>query len=319
MQVSDDELLKETKLNPSTTEDLVNILSNMSIQHNSLVNNSFEESFNVQFVDFYSTAFNLANVTIIILRNFNGPPRATVNILPCQILPDNGIVYKKDHLDPESTLKVTPFYRASPLIHVRAREPGADTILVLQFHSTDVANYTCAKWDSNFNAGAWVVNDCYYLGRHNGSEMCQCQSMGMFSLFRYGIKLIAGDADDKIAIYVAATIFWLATFIICFRFYVILPKEKCSKALSFEFCRIENRILLQLLIAWCLFLMFFVIEPLTFGSSVACVILSTLWQYFLFVSMAWVFILLVYHRRQLLDQLIINPTSFLIRISFFTW
>jgi hypothetical protein len=319
VQVSDDELLKETKLNPSTTDDLVNILSNMSIQHHSLLNNSFEESFNVQFVDFYSTAINLPNVTIIILRNFNGPPRAIVNILPGQILPDDGILYRKDHSDPEFNLTVTPFFRASQLIHVQAREHGADTILVLQFHSTDVANYTCAKWDSNFNAGAWVVNDCYYLGRHNGSEMCQCHSMGMFSLFRYGDILIPGDSDDKIAIYVAAAIFWLATFLICFRFYLILPKEKCSKSLSFEFCRIENRILLQLLIAWCLFLMSYIVEPLTFGPSVACVILSTFWQYFLFVSMAWVFILLAYHRRQLLDQLIINPTTFLIKISFFTW
>ena len=40
--------------------------------------------------------------------------------------------------------------------------------------------FQCFQW----NSGRWMTGDCWYLGRHNDSEVCQCISGGIYALFR---------------------------------------------------------------------------------------------------------------------------------------
>ena len=280
-----------------------------------------------------------ANVTVPLNRqNLRNRTQimATFSVISAQLFAVNGKTKQIDRLatysrhasDPTNIEPLGLFSLASSIVSVDlSTEPPLTYLswpLIIQLGplqgDSEVMHdvHVCARWDPHaINAtGAWFSDDCLYLGKENDSHVCQCRSSGVFVLLVHSARQVY---VDKVIITMTLLFFSGVSLWIVLHFYCKVGRTTTPGKISFEYCFVDNRIHLQLVISWNCFLVFYLGQSFHSTSDATCIALSTICQYFLLVSLVWVTIASFNHRHKTRGTKTTGRTIYLLEISFAAW
>ena len=298
-------------------------------------NDSAHFSGSQQFAPVMTIDFNRVTVTIAKdpeNTGYNAILSTIVTVLPTELLAidpltkDNIIELRKaDPSDPTRTsLVLGKFTAGQTTVHVdqKAATLSASTPFTLAFkedgdlpHLPD-STFLCARWDSwlSKSRGGWLTGDCWYLGVDAGTHICQCLSSGVYGLFRSeGESALRLALIRRLPIIINIVLFLFIALSLVVRSVFIYRKAVREMDL------VEMGARLQIVVAWTGMLFFHLGQYFVPGHVVGCVILTTLFQFFLTVAFFWQCTLLVIRRWQIQERWIKNQNACIIKISFAVW
>lgn len=161
----------------------------------------------------------------------------------------------------------------------------------------------CFKWDS----GGWMAGECWYLGRHNDAEVCQCTSAGVYGLFRKR-RVDSVRSAFYVSDYVSIALSVLA---VC----GLSGSVQVARSRRSDHC-VAVVLLLQMAVAWMVILMSCVARRLVGG--VVCFSLSILFHYFMMASLL-LMIALVMEEHVRINRDGSSGKSFLLKASLSVW
>ena len=285
---------------------------------------------------------NSGQVTFHLLDNaaeFADPSEVstTLSLLPRRLLNhknamNDHVLYERSAADAET---VTSFESGRfpmenvPVVSVDIRSAAraarsATAEFVLRFNASNNETHVCAKWDAandvTLGRGGWLVSQCLYLGSADGEQhLCQCRSTGIFALFRLGSAGPRRHQANQTPLVIATATFLLLTIGLVATFYVYPCCCQPLALVRFQSQWIENRILLQMLVSWSLFLVLYLCQRHVDRPSIVCVVLTTFTLFFLLASLYWTAASVIYQRMLLNSRPIANESFFLMEMSFITW
>ena len=250
---------------------------------------------------------NISHVTLLVpvtLDNFGGKSQLVVSavILPqdlllfsvddggeFQVVGDSVVRVGLETDPPEVTQLTSPF-----TLLLRSCRP---TLEHERLH--------CFRW----NSGRWVDGDCWYLGRNDSADVCQCTSAGIYALFRKrpmdgSIQSGAFYASDvaSIAVCLVALCGQVGS--------VLVAQSRGSEQL------VADAFLLQMAVAWMAVLVSCVARhPL---RAVGCLTISILFQHFLVASLL-LLLALVAEEHVRIGQQGLEAKNFLLKASLSAW
>lgn len=287
--------------------------------------------------------FNRVTVTIAKDTENTGQPNSIlskiVTVLPTELLAIDPLtksniidLHKGDPSDPTKAKLILGKYTAGQTtVHVdlKAVAPTAaatSALFTLSFKndgdgsSLPDGTFLCARWDSRLSEsrGGWLTGDCWYLGvdknAGGGAHLCQCHSSGIYGLFRLEEESALRLAlMRRLPIIINVVLFLLVDLSLIIRSVFIYRKAVREMDL------VEMGARLQIVFAWTGMLFFHLSQYFVPGHIVGCIVLTTMFQFFLTVSFLWQCTLLVIRRWQIRERWIKNQNACIIKLSFAVW
>lgn len=336
--------LTELQFLPDVLEDLIQLFSDLPALDNrgsrvrvnigdqvSVVADGIDTTLgNQHFASEIVIDFNRLSVTIQKDAE-NSVLSTVVALLPSELLAidpvtKNSIIdlYKVDASDRTQRSILGKFIASQTIVHVNLKSvvKTSATPFMLAFKidgpSSAESTFMCARWDSRLNDvhGGWLTGDCWYLGRTDeaGTHLCQCHSSGIYGLFHSEEdRTLRLALIRRLPIVINVILFLFMTSCLIIRSALV-----CRKAVR-EMDLVELGARLQLVIAWLTMLFCHLGQYFTPGQKVGCIILTTLFQFFLTAAFFWNIILLVVRRWQIHQRWISNQHACLAKLSFAVW
>lgn len=302
-----------------------------------------------------TTTIDLDRATVTLAKDgantagYNGFLFTVVTVLPTELLGIDPLtksnvvdMYAADASDPTQTSLVGKYTASQTTVHVDLKILGKSAtsmsqVLTLAFKEDATTgfsgaaalsdqsdtDYVCARWDWSLNTsrshtGGWMMGNCWYLGVDAiGTHFCQCDSTGVYSLFRSdGEKARLRMAlIRRLPIIINAASFLLMASLLIIHSLFIYRKSARQMDL------VEMGARLQMVIAWTAMLFANLLQYFILSGymMIGCMLLTTLFQFFLTVAFIWQCALLLIRRWQIRDHWISHQTSSLVKFSLAVW
>lgn len=186
------------------------------------------------------------------------------------------------------------------------------------WESIPASTLFCARWDSRAIGlqGGWLTGDCWYLGINEyRRHICQCHSSGIYSLFRSAreTRTLWSALIHRLPIVINIALITLVATCLVIRSACIYHKAVREMDL------VEMGARLQLIMAWLMMLCCHLSQYFVQAHMVGCIVLTTLFQFFLTSAFFWQGTLLVIRRWQIHEHWIPNQNACLAKFSFAVW
>ncbi|XP_032782600.2 LOW QUALITY PROTEIN: uncharacterized protein LOC116920568 [Daphnia magna] len=256
-----------------------------------------------------------------------------VAVLPFDLLAVNPLtkdnvvnLYKIDASDRTRSSLLGQFISGQPIVHVNL-QPILMTVPMLftlafkedrDWESIPASTLFCARWDSRAIGlqGGWLTGDCWYLGINEyRRHICQCHSSGIYSLFRSAreTRTLWSALIHRLPIVINIALITLVATCLVIRSACIYHKAVREMDL------VEMGARLQLIMAWLMMLCCHLSQYFVQAHMVGCIVLTTLFQFFLTSAFFWQGTLLVIRRWQIHEHWIPNQNACLAKFSFAVW
>lgn len=345
--------LEELQLHPSALNDLVDLLSEVTLlgMRANRAERRFGEEVTVaaERTDFGAGSWRTKQAPTVLdvdgavvnitkdLANFGNKPSLTAVAasLPSALLTLDPVtktriltVHKRDASDPRYDVALGSYIADSTPVRVELRtEPKTTHLtspLTLAFRTAEQGaneeGVLCARWEdrsSSSKRGAWFTDGCWYLGRDlSGSHICQCNSPGIFGVFHPEQAYFAklrSALTHRLPI-IANVALFAAVFVTA----IVRACFVFRKALQ-EMDLVEMGVRLELIAAWTAMLIFSLAQTFLAGQSVPCTVLTTMTQFFLLAAFMWLCMLPILRYWQIHERWIKCQGVFLVKTSFAIW
>lgn len=256
-----------------------------------------------------------------------------VAILPFELLAVNPLskdstitLYKLDASDRTRSNFLGKFISGQTIVHVNLQSavktlPIPFTLAFKEdehWESLPASSPLCARWDSRATGlhGGWLTGDCWYLGiDESRRHICQCHSSGIYSLFLSAseTRTLRSALIHRLPIVVNIAVVTLVVTCLVIRSALIYHKAVREMDL------VEMGARLQLVIAWLAMLFCHFSQYFVAADMVSCIVLTTLFQFFLASTFYWQSTLLVIRRWQVHEHWVQNQNACLAKFSFAVW
>lgn len=285
-------------------------------------------------IDFDRVTVTVANRDVAD-AGYNGFLFTIVTVLPTELLAIDPMtksniidIYAADASDPTQNSLLGKYTASQTTINIDFKEQFAKPTtqqkpsepFTLAFKEVDdlpESTYVCARWDSRLSRsqGGWVTGNCWYMGKDvTGTHFCQCHSTGIYGLFH------SDQASRlRLAFFRLLPITINAvSFLLIFSFLIIRSMIFYRKSVR-EMDFVEMGTLLQMVVAWAAMLFCHLGQYFVSGHMIGCIVLTTLFQFFLTIAFIWQCSLLVIKRWQIYDRWISHQVLSLVKYSFSVW
>ena len=283
--------------------------------------------------------FDRGSVTVVKDSNngYMGGLFTIVTVLPIQLLTldprskTNYIdMYALDASDPAAVNLLGKYYAGETTVHVNFRAstsratPTLSEPYTLSFKedsglsSFSEGTFVCAKWNSRLissSQGGWYTGDCWYLGQDiNRTHVCRCKYPGVYGLFRSD-----DDGELRLALIRRLSFIINVVFFILLSAFLIINSVRIYRKTTHQMDLIEMSARLQMVVSWTAMLFAQLGQYLVPGYLLGCLVLMSMFQFFLTAAFLWQCALVIARRWQIYQKFIDHQISTIVKLTCAIW